>query len=209
MKKMILVAMLLLCAVMACGCMGNGNEIGKSVTIGDYTFEGNFDDKWSTDSGDLTTYKPADMEGNYGIPRGAYDWSGLADYAAFYYKSGEEYPITQTGWASIFILKPDEDMADKESADILRAATYLIIDPHDHRNAVITDDLTEKEVEYNGKQAYLIEIKEELMDGFINYRDYAAIAFFVDDDTVALIGTETSDNFGVSAWDIIDSITVY
>lgn len=110
--------------------------------------------------------------------------------------------MTKYGWAHIFVLKPDEDMAN-----VLKSATRLLINPKDHRNAVVTGDLTEKEIEYNGRQAYLVEIKEKLMDGFVDYRDYAAIAFFLD-GKVCVIDAFTTDNFGMSAWDIIDSITV-
>jgi len=89
----------------------------------------------------------------------------------------------------------------------------MIINPKDHRNAVIGGDLTEKEIEYNGRQAYYIEVEGELItpedyDHFINDNSLGAIAFFLDDNTVALIGVETTNDFGMSAWDVINSITV-
>jgi uncharacterized Fe-S cluster-containing MiaB family protein len=89
----------------------------------------------------------------------------------------------------------------------------MIINPKNHRNAVIGGDLTEKEIEYNGRQAYYIEVQGELITSedypaFINDNSLGAIAFFLDDNTVALIGVETTNDFGMSAWDVIDSITV-
>ena len=207
MKKIIWIALILLLGVFAIGSMSgtSGNDGAKNVTIDGYTFEGDFDDKWISGYGDTKTYKPANLEDQFGIPIGAYDWTGTENYNAFYYDSGEPSgSITKYGWAHIFVLKPDEDMAD--SSDILKHATRLLINPKDHRNAVVAGDLTEKYTEYNGRQAYLVEIKEELMDGFVDYRDYAAIAFFLDGGKVCVIDAFTTDNFGMSAWDIIDSI---
>jgi hypothetical protein len=111
------------------------------------------------------------------------------------------------------VLKPDDDLSDSSSIDILKHATYLLINPKDHRNAVIGGDLTEKEIEYNGRQAYYIEVEGELITPenyhtFINDNSLGAVAFFLDDNTVALIGVETTNDFGMSAWDVIDSITV-
>ena len=111
------------------------------------------------------------------------------------------------------MLKPDEDLADSSSIDILKHAAYMIINPKDHRNAVIGGDLTEKEIEYNGRQAYYIEVEGELITPenyhtFINDNSLGAVAFFLDDNTVALIGVETTNDFGMSAWDVINSITV-
>lgn len=204
MKKIIWIALILLLGVFAIGGMSgtSGNDGAKNVTIDGYTFEGDFDNKWISGYGDTKTYKPANLEDQFGIPIGAYDWTGTENYNAFYYDSGEPSgSITKYGWAHIFVLKPDEDMAN-----VLKSATRLLINPRNHRNAVVAGDLTEKEIEYNGRQAYLVEIKEELMDGFVDYRDYAAIAFFLDDGKVCVIDAFTTDNFGMSAWDIIDSI---
>jgi hypothetical protein len=198
---------------MVCGCLDTA-LVQKSVTIGGYTFTAALDDKWDTSVGEVATYVPANLEDQYGIPDGAYDWTGLEDYGALWYRSGEPSgSITKNGLANIFVLDPNEDLADSGSIDILRHAVYMYIDPRDHRNAVIGGDLTEKEIEYNGKEAYLIEVEGELItpengDDFVNDRSYGAIAFFLDNDTVALIGAETSNDFGMSAWDVIDSITV-
>ena len=50
---------------------------------------------------------------------------GQRDYNAFYYDSGEPSgSITKYGWAHIFVLKPDEDMAN-----VLKSATRLLINP--------------------------------------------------------------------------------
>jgi hypothetical protein len=182
--------------------------------IDGYTFTASLNDKWVNSSGDVSKYKPADLEDQFGIPDGAYDWTGFADYSAFDYRSGEPSgSITKAGWAHIFVLKPDEDLADSSSIDILKHAAYMIINPKDHRNAVIGGDLTEKEIEYNGRQAYYIEVEGELITPenyhtFINDNSLGAIAFFLDDDTVALIDVETTNDFGMSAWDVINSITV-
>jgi len=206
MNKIIWIALILLLGVFAIGGMSgtSGNDGAKNVTIDGYTFEGDFDNKWISGYGDTKTYKPANLEDQFGIPIGAYDWTGTENYNAFYYDSGEPSgSITKYGWAHIFVLKPDEDMAN-----VLKSATRLLIDPKHHRNAVVAGDLTEKYIEYNGRQAYLVEIKEELMDGFVDYHDYAAIAFFLDDGKVCVIDAFTTNNFGMSAWDIIDSITV-
>jgi hypothetical protein len=204
MNKIIWIALILLLGVFAIGGMSgtSGNDGAKNVTIDGYTFEGDFDNKWISGYGDTKTYKPANLEDQFGIPIGAYDWTGTENYNAFYYDSGEPSgSITKYGWAHIFVLKPDEDMAN-----VLKSATRLLIDPKHHRNAVVAGDLTEKYIEYNGRQAYLVEIKEELMDGFVDYHDYAAIAFFLDDGKVCVIDAFTTDNFGMSAWDIIDRI---
>lgn len=204
MKVIIWIALILLLGVFAIGSMSgtSGNDGAKNVTIDGYTFEGDFDNKWISGYGDTKTYKPANLEDQFGIPIGAYDWTGTENYNAFYYDSGEPSgSITKYGWAHIFVLKPDEDMAN-----VLKSATRLLIDPKHHRNAVVAGDLTEKYIEYNGRQAYLVEIKEELMDGFVDYHDYAAIAFFLDDGKVCVIDAFTTDNFGMSAWDIIDRI---
>ena len=206
MNKIIWIALILLLGVFAIGGMSgtSGNDDAKNVTIDGYTFEGDFDNKWISGYGDTKTYKPANLEDQFGIPIGAYDWTGTENYNAFYYDSGEPSgSITKYGWAHIFVLKPDEDMAN-----VLKSATRLLINPRNHRNAVVAGDLTEKYIEYNGRQAYLVEIKEELMDGFVDYHDYAAIAFFLDDGKVCVIDAFTTNNFGMSAWDIIDSITV-
>ena len=204
MKVIIWIALILLLGVFAIGGMSgtSGNDDAKNVTIDGYTFEGDFDNKWISGYGDTKTYKPANLEDQFGIPIGAYDWTGTENYNAFYYDSGEPSgSITKYGWAHIFVLKPDEDMAN-----VLKSATRLLINPRNHRNAVVAGDLTEKYIEYNGRQAYLVEIKEELMDGFVDYHDYAAIAFFLDDGKVCVIDAFTTDNFGMSAWDIIDRI---
>ena len=213
MAKISLIIFLGICAVLVCGCLDTAAE-QKSVMIDGYTFTASLNDKWVNSSGDVSKYKPADLEDQFGIPDGAYDWTGFADYSAFDYRSGEPSgSITKAGWAHIFVLKPDEDLADSSSIDILKHATYLLINPKDHRNAVIGGDLTEKEIEYNGRQAYYIEVEGELITPenyhtFINDNSLGAVAFFLDDNTVALIGVETTNDFGMSAWDVIDSITV-
>ena len=213
MAKISLIIFLGICAVLVCGCLDTAAE-QKSVMIDGYTFTASLNDKWVNSSGDVSKYKPADLEDQFGIPDGAYDWTGFADYSAFDYRSGEPSgSITKAGWAHIFVLKPDEDLADSSSIDILKHAAYMIINPKDHRNAVIGGDLTEKEIEYNGRQAYYIEVEGELITPenyhtFINDNSLGAIAFFLDDNTVALIGVETTNDFGMSAWDVIDSITV-
>ena len=198
---------------MVCGCLDTAAE-QKSVMIDGYTFTASLNDKWVNSSGDVSKYKPDDLEDQFGIPDGAYDWTGFADYSAFDYRSGEPSgSITKAGWAHIFVLKPDEDLADSSSIDILKHAAYMIINPKDHRNAVIGGDLTEKEIEYNGRQAYYIEVEGELITPenyhtFINDNSLGAVAFFLDDNTVALIDAFTTNDFGMSAWDVIDSITV-
>jgi hypothetical protein len=213
MAKISLIIFLGICAVLTCGCLDTAAE-QKSVMIDGYTFTASLNDKWVNSSGDVSKYKPADLEDQFGIPDGAYDWTGFADYSAFDYRSGEPSgSITKAGWAHIFVLKPDEDLADSSSIDILKHAAYMIINPKDHRNAVIGGDLTEKEIEYNGRQAYYIEVEGELITPenyhtFINDNSLGAVAFFLDDNTVALIGVETTNDFGMSAWDVIDSITV-
>ena len=213
MAKISLIIFLGICAVLVCGCLDTAAE-QKSVMIDGYTFTASLNDKWVNSSGDVSKYKPADLEDQFGIPDGAYDWTGFADYSAFDYRSGEPSgSITKAGWAHIFVLKPDEDLADSSSIDILKHAAYMIINPKDHRNAVIGGDLTEKEIEYNGRQAYYIEVEGELITPenyhtFINDNSLGAIAFFLDDNTVALIGVETTNDFGMSAWDVINSITV-
>jgi len=213
MAKISLIIFLGICAVLVCGCLDTAAE-QKSVMIDGYTFTASLNDKWVNSSGDVSKYKPDDLEDQFGIPDGAYDWTGFADYSAFDYRSGEPSgSITKAGWAHIFVLKPDEDLADSSSIDILKHAAYMIINPKDHRNAVIGGDLTEKEIEYNGRQAYYIEVEGELItpedyDHFINDNSLGAIAFFLDDNTVALIGVETTNDFGMSAWDVINSITV-
>ena len=213
MAKISLIIFLGICAVLVCGCLDTAAE-QKSVMIDGYTFTASLNDKWVNSSGDVSKYKPADLEDQFGIPDGAYDWTGFADYSAFDYRSGEPSgSITKAGWAHIFVLKPDEDLADSSSIDILKHAAYMIINPKDHRNAVIGGDLTEKEIEYNGRQAYYIEVEGELITPenyrtFINDNSLGAVAFFLDDNTVALIGVETTNDFGMSAWDVIDSITV-
>jgi hypothetical protein len=213
MAKISLIIFLGICAVLVCGCLDTAAE-QKSVMIDGYTFTAALDDKWDNSSREVSKYKPADLEDQFGIPDGAYDWTGFADYSAFDYRSGEPSgSITKAGWAHIFVLKPDEDLADSSSIDILKHAAYMIINPKDHRNAVIGGDLTEKEIEYNGRQAYYIEVEGELITPenyhtFINDNSLGAIAFFLDDNTVALIGVETTNDFGMSAWDVIDSITV-
>lgn len=213
MAKISLIIFLGICAVLVCGCLDTAAE-QKSVMIDGYTFTASLNDKWVNSSGDVSKYKPADLEDQFGIPDGAYDWTGFADYSAFDYRSGEPSgSITKAGWAHIFVLKPDEDLADSSSIDILKHAAYMIINPKDHRNAVIGGDLTEKEIEYNGRQAYYIEVEGELITlenyhTFINDNSLGAVAFFLDDNTVALIGVETTNDFGMSAWDVINSITV-
>ena len=213
MAKISLIIFLGICAVLVCGCLDTAAE-QKSVMIDGYTFTAALDDKWDNSSRDVSKYKPADLEDQFGIPDGAYDWTGFADYSAFDYRSGEPSgSITKAGWAHIFVLKPDEDLADSSSIDILKHAAYMIINPKDHRNAVIGGDLTEKEIEYNGRQAYYIEVEGELITPenyhtFINDNSLGAVAFFLDDNTVALIGVETTNDFGMSAWDVINSITV-
>ena len=213
MAKISLIIFLGICAVLVCGCLDTAAE-QKSVMIDGYTFTASLNDKWVNSSGDVSKYKPADLEDQFGIPDGAYDWTGFADYSAFDYRSGEPSgSITKAGWAHIFVLKPDEDLADSSSIDILKHAAYMIINPKDHRNAVIGGDLTEKEIEYNGRQAYYIEVEGELITPenyhtFINDNSLGAVAFFLDDNTVALIDAFTTNDFGMSAWDVIDSITV-
>ena len=213
MAKISLIIFLGICAVLVCRCLDTGPE-HERVMIGGYTFTASLNDKWVNSSGDVSKYKPADLEDQFGIPDGAYDWTGFADYSAFDYRSGEPSgSITKAGWAHIFVLKPDEDLADSSSIDILKHAAYMIINPKDHRNAVIGGDLTEKEIEYNGRQAYYIEVEGELITPenyhtFINDNSLGAVAFFLDDNTVALIGVETTNDFGMSAWDVINSITV-
>ena len=213
MAKISLIIFLGICAVLVCGCLDTAAE-QKSVMIDGYTFTASLNDKWVNSSGDVSKYKPADLEDQFGIPDGAYDWTGFADDSAFDYRSGEPSgSITKAGWAHIFVLKPDEDLADSSSIDILKHAAYMIINPKDHRNAVIGGDLTEKEIEYNGRQAYFIEVEGALITPenyhtFINDNSLGAIAFFLDDNTVALIGVETTNDFGMSAWDVINSITV-
>ena len=213
MAKISLIIFLGICAVLVCGCLDTAAE-QKSVMIDGYTFTASLNDKWDTSYGEVSKYNPADLEDQFGIPDGAYDWTGFADYSAFDYRSGEPSgSITKAGWAHIFVLKPDEDLADSSSIDILKHAAYMIINPKDHRNAVIGGDLTEKEIEYNGRQAYYIEVEGELITPenyhtFINDNSLGAVAFFLDDNTVALIGVETTNDFGMSAWDVIDSITV-
>ena len=213
MAKISLIIFLGICAVLVCGCLDTAAE-QKSVMIDGYTFTASLNDKWVNSSGDVSKYKPDDLEDQFGIPDGAYDWTGFADYSAFDYRSGEPSgSITKAGWAHIFVLKPDEDLADSSSIDILKHAAYMIINPKDHRNAVIGGDLTEKEIEYNGRQAYYIEVEGELITPenyhtFINDNSLGAVAFFLDDNTVALIDAFTTNDFGMSAWDVIDSITV-
>jgi len=115
MNKIIWMALILLLGVFAIGGMSstNGNDGAKNVTIDGYTFEGDFDDKWISGYGATKTYKPANLEDEFGIPIGAYDWTGTENYNAFYYESGEPSgSITKYGWAHIFVLKPDEDMAN-------------------------------------------------------------------------------------------------
>ena len=213
MAKISLIIFLGICAVLVCGCLDTAAE-QKSVMIDGYTFTASLNDKWVNSSGDVSKYKPADLEDQFGIPDGAYDWTGFADYSAFDYRSGEPSgSITKAGWAHIFVLKPDEDLADSSSIDILKHAAYMIINPKDHRNAVIGGDLTEKEIEYNGRQAYYIEVQGELITSedypaFRNDNSQGAIAFFLDDGKVCVIDAFTTNNYGMSAWDIIDSITV-
>jgi len=214
--KMGLMLFVGLCVIMALGCIesdnSDSNESGKSVSVGGYNFTADLDDKWVTTQGEPTTYKPKDMEDQYGIPWGANDWTGIANYGAFWYMSGE--PIgerTKNGFGEIFVLMPKNEYlegSDRSKTDILRHAAYMVIDPRNHRNAVLGGDLTEKEIKYNGRDAFLIEVSDELMDGFINHRSLGAIALFLDDDTVALIYFETSNNFGTTAWDAINSITI-
>ena len=213
MAKISLIIFLGICAVLVCGCLDTAAE-QKSVMIDGYTFTAALDDKWDNSSREVSKYKPADLEDQFGIPDGAYDWSGAENYNAFRYRSGEPSgSITKYGWAHIFVLKPDDDLSYSSSIEMLRHAAYMIINPKDHRNAVIGGDLTEKEIEYNGRQAYYIEVEGELITPenyhtFINDNSLGAIAFFLDDNTVALIGVETTNDFGMSAWDVIDSITV-
>jgi len=213
MAKISLIIFLGICAVLVCGCLDTAAE-QKSVMIDGYTFTASLNDKWDTSYGEVSKYNPADLEDQFGIPDGAYDWTGFADYSAFDYRSGEPSgSITKAGWAHIFVLKPDDDLSYSSSIEMLRHAAYMIINPKNHRNAVIGGDLTEKEIEYNGRQAYYIEVEGELITPenyhtFINDNSLGAIAFFLDDNTVALIGVETTNDFGMSAWDVINSITV-
>ena len=214
MAKISLIIFLGICAVLVCGCLDTAAE-QKSVMIDGYTFTASLNDKWVNSSGDVSKYKPANLEDiQFGIPDGAYDWSGAENYNAFLYRSGEPSgSMTKYGWANIFVLKPDDDLSDSSSIDISKHAAYMIINPKDHRNAVIGGDLTEKEIEYNGRQAYYIEVEGELITlenyhTFINDNSLGAVAFFLDDNTVVLIDAFTTNDFGMSAWDVIDSITV-
>ena len=213
MIKELIVALIALCAILACGCLET-SQYKKSVIIGGHTFTAVLDDNWINTSGEVAEFSPSNLEDQYGIPLFAHDWTGFEDYTAFYYKSGQPSgSITKAGWANIFVLKPDDDLSDSSSIDILKHATYLLINPKDHRNAVIGGDLTEKEIEYNGRQAYYIEVEGELITPenyhtFINDNSQGAIAFFLDDGKVCVIDAFTTNNYGMSAWDIIDSITV-
>lgn len=214
--KTSLISLIGVCAIMvACACVGCASS-EKSISIDGYTFTADLDDNWVTELSEVVTYDPRDMEDIYGIPAGAYDWTGTADFSPFYYRSGEPSgSITKGGWANILVLTPKKDYLEdyeRSPSDILKHATDLFINPRNHFNAVATGDLTEKEIEYNGREARLVEVEDEYKvlnggDGFID-EDSEGVIAFSDNDTIVVIYAFTTNDYGMRAWDVIDSITV-
>lgn len=183
----------------------------KGVSLDGHTFKADLDDSWVTTMGEMGAYNPedsADPETGY-VPPVAYDWTGTQDNKAFYHNDP-----SKLGWVDILVIKPKKDYVEENNAsssDILRHATDLYINPDKFydMNAV-----TEKNIDFNGKAARLVEVENNLEKGYagntnINRNSQGAIAFFLDNGNVALIYVVTQkDTLGMRAWDVIDKISV-
>ena len=186
------------------------NASDKSISVDGHTFTTDLDDTWKTDSATVTAYNPADTLGGADqqhIASGANDWSGYQVGMAFAHleklgPSGKYTLETEYGDSSIYVLNPTTSYVEKNkptSSDILKHATDLMINPSDLSGDALKS-LSEKDKEYNGMQAHLVETDTDFSQG--------VIAFFLDSNTVGIISTGTNKFGGMRAWDIIDSITV-
>jgi hypothetical protein len=183
----------------------------KSISIDGHTFTTDLDDTWHADSAEVTAYNPGDTLGGTdqeSIASGAHDWTGYQVGMAFIHleklsSSGKFTAESEYGDSSIYVLKPQKSYKEKYNpteSDILKHATDLMINPNDLSGKEL-ESLSEKDIEYNGKPAHLVETDTDLSSSGV-------IAFFLDKDTVAIISTGTNNFGGMRAWDIIDSITV-
>lgn len=193
----------LLCvALILLASTANASE--KSVSIGGHTFTADLDDNWVTSVGQIAPYDPKDLPDSYLDYGNAEYWTGTRDFYAFNYGPdlpGENENSDQTGYASLFILKPDTSLrslkpeGEDESSFLLRAATDIFV-MWVPGMAGGPEDESHKDIDFNGRPAHLVE-----------YKDLGTIAFFLDNDTIAVICIYT-DNVGMRAWDVLDSITV-
>ena len=186
------------------------NASEKSISIGGHTFTADLDDTWSTDSAKVTTYNPEDMLGGpdqKNIASGAHDWTGYTVGMAFAHleklsSSGKLTAESEYGDSSIYVLNPMKSYIETYNpteSDILKHATDLIINPNDLSGKEL-ESLSEKDIEYNGKPAHLVETDTTVSLG--------VIAFFLDNNKVGIISAGTNKFGGMRAWDVIKSITV-
>lgn len=180
------------------------NAIEKSVSFGGHTFKADLDDNWVTTLGEMAPFNPKDIVDPYD---NAQYWTGTRDFDAFNYgpkpPGGEDENSKNSGYVDLLVVKPDATLrslkpdGEDESSFLCRAATDIFT------LAGLGDgeSTTTKNIDFNGRPAYLQEYETRGMS-------CGVIAFFLDSDTIAVMNVETSNNFGMRAWDVIDSITV-
>jgi len=188
MRKIFLVAVFSLLAIMACGCMGE-NEIAKSIELRGYNFTLTDADGWFSD----TTIEDASsstrlIAGSYGgftigeMQRDLWiGWDGSVMERAFYMPdSNHDASVTQRkymdGIIAIYVLDPI-DTKDLTYDTALEEAVYL---PNDYigKDILMGEEMDEKETTIDGKEAYLIVHPDDV---------YAVAAVQLDDGLIAVI----------------------
>lgn len=166
MLKISLIGFVMLCAVMACGCM-EGTEVAKSVELRGYNFTFNDADGWFSDTDiEEASYSTRLRAGSYGgftvdeMQRDLWlGWGGSAMERAFYKPdSNHDASVSQRkymdGVIALYVLDPI-DSEDLTYDTALEEAVYL---PNDYINKdiMMDEEMDKKETTIDGKDAYLI-----------------------------------------------------
>ena len=166
MKKIILIILFALLAVMACGCM-EGTEVAKSVELRGYNFTLTDADGWFSDTDiEEASYSTRLRAGSYGgftideMQRDLWlGWGGSAMERAFYKPdSNHDASVSQLkymeGIIALYVLDPI-DSEDLTYDTALEEAVYL---PNDYigKDILMDEEMDEKETTIDGKDSYLI-----------------------------------------------------
>jgi len=188
MRKIFLVAVFSLLAIMACGCMGE-NEIAKSIELRGYNFTLTDADGWFSDTtieeASYVTRLRAGSSGGFTVDDMQRDlwigWDGSVMERAFYMPdSNHDASVTQRkymdGIIAIYVLDPI-DTKDLTYDTALEEAVYL---PNDYigKDILMGEEMDEKETTIDGKEAYLIVHPDDV---------YAVAAVQLDDGLIAVI----------------------
>jgi len=192
----------------------------KSVSISGHTFTVDIDEYWNNTQGQIFPYDQESLkeeeEMGISLQPHAEDWTGSEYIGAFTSPGTPDTPSDNV--VDIYVLKPsgqylsdyknhwgkDYPGMQNDKTTLKRAIDVTNLDT----TPGLYEDESEKEIDYNGEPAYLVEREHMIVnDQYMLKGSHAVIAFVKGEDMI-VIDVLISHAEYMRAWDFLDSITV-